>query len=180
MIRTGILAAVLSATTSLVALAQTADDLKNDANTPDDVLVYGMGYQGQRYSSLTQINKQNVGKLVPVWSYSLNDLQGGEGFPIVKDGVIITRPLSRAILPGIRRRVLLELGPRHGLAIDERPFTVAEALAADEAMLTSASNFVLPGIAIDGKPIGTGTPGPVARRLREIYIAAALKEAGVG
>jgi len=52
------------------------------------VLVYGMGYQGQRYSSLTQINKQNVGKLVPVWSYSLNDLQGGEGFPIVKDGVI--------------------------------------------------------------------------------------------
>jgi alcohol dehydrogenase (cytochrome c) len=88
MIRTGLLAALLSATTSLVALAQTAEDLKNDANTPDDVLVYGMGYQGQRYSSLTQINKQNVGKLVPVWSYSLNDLQGGEGFPIVKDGVI--------------------------------------------------------------------------------------------
>jgi alcohol dehydrogenase (cytochrome c) len=88
MIRSALLAAVLSATTSLVALAQTAEDLKNDANTPDDVLVYGMGYQGQRYSSLTQINKQNVGKLVPVWSYSLNDLQGGEGFPIVKDGVI--------------------------------------------------------------------------------------------
>jgi alcohol dehydrogenase (cytochrome c) len=79
MIRSGLLAAVLSATTSLVALAQTAEDLKNDANTPDDVLVYGMGYQGQRYSPLTQINKQNVGKLVPVWSYSLNDLQGGEG-----------------------------------------------------------------------------------------------------
>jgi len=88
MIRSGLLAAVLSASTSLVALAQTAEDLKNDANTPDDVLVYGMGYQGQRYSPLTQINKQNVGKLVPVWSYSLNDLQGGEGFPIVKDGVI--------------------------------------------------------------------------------------------
>jgi alcohol dehydrogenase (cytochrome c) len=88
MIRTGLLAAVLSATTSLVALAQSAEDLKNDANTPDDVLVYGMGYQGQRYSSLTQINKQNVGKLVPVWSYSLNDLHGGEGFPIVRDGVI--------------------------------------------------------------------------------------------
>ena len=56
---------------------------------------------------------------------------------------------------------------------------IAEALAADEAMLTSASNFVLPVVAIDGKPIGTGTPGPVARRLREIYIAAALEEAGV-
>jgi D-alanine transaminase len=46
-------------------------------------------------------------------------------------------------------------------------------------MLTSASNFVLPVVAIDGKPVGTGKPGPVARRLREIYIAAALKEAGI-
>ncbi len=88
MIRCGLLAVLLSATTSMVALAQTAEDLKNDASTPDDVLVYGMGYQGQRYSPLTQINRQNVGKMVPVWSYSLNDLQGGEGFPIVKDGVI--------------------------------------------------------------------------------------------
>jgi D-alanine transaminase len=98
---------------------------------------------------------------------------------IVKNGVIVTRPLSRAILPGIRRRVLIELGQRHGIAIEERPFALAEALAADEAMLTSASNFVLPVVAIDGKPVGTGKPGPVARRLREIYIAAALKEAGI-
>jgi D-alanine transaminase len=98
---------------------------------------------------------------------------------IVKNGVIVTRPLSRAILPGIRRRVLIELGQRRGIAIEERPFTLAEALAADEAMLTSASNFVLPVVAIDGKPIGTGKPGPVARHLREIYIAAALKEAGI-
>jgi D-alanine transaminase len=98
---------------------------------------------------------------------------------IVKNGVIVTRPLSRAILPGIRRRVLIELGQRHGIAIEERPFALVEALAADEAMLTSASNFVLPVVAIDGKPVGTGKPGPVARRLREIYIAAALKEAGI-
>jgi len=88
MLRSSLLAVLLTATTSLVVLAQTSEDLKNDANTPDDVLVYGMGYQGQRYSPLTQINKQNVGKMVPVWSYSLNDLQGGEGFPIVKDGVV--------------------------------------------------------------------------------------------
>ena len=88
MLRSSLLAVLLTTTTSLVALAQTSEDLKNDANTPDDVLVYGMGYQGQRYSPLTQINKQNVGKMVPVWSYSLNDLQGGEGFPIVKDGVV--------------------------------------------------------------------------------------------
>jgi alcohol dehydrogenase (cytochrome c) len=74
------------------ALAQSLDDLKNDQNTPADVLVYGMGYSGERYSPLTQINKENVHKLVPKWSYSLSDNRGAEGFPLVKDGVIyVTR-----------------------------------------------------------------------------------------
>ena len=113
MIRSGFLAAVLSATTSLVALAQTAEDLKNDANTPDDVLVYGMGYQGQRYSPLTQINKQNVSKLVPVWSYSLNDLQGGEGFPIVKDGVIyVTTHNATAAVDALTGRAIWRVAAR--------------------------------------------------------------------
>jgi alcohol dehydrogenase (cytochrome c) len=71
-----------------MALAQTSEDLKNDEKSTSDVLVYGMGYSAQRYSPLTQINKQNVNRLVPVWGYSLADLQGGESFPIVKDGVI--------------------------------------------------------------------------------------------
>jgi glucose dehydrogenase len=53
MLRSGLLAVLLSAAASVAALAQTSEDLKNDANTPDDVLVYGMGYQGQRYSPLT-------------------------------------------------------------------------------------------------------------------------------
>jgi len=91
MTRSTLLAALLSATIAsvpLAALAQTADDLKNDEKTPDNVLVYGMGYSGNRYSPLTQINKDNVGKLTPVWSYSLADLQGGEAFPIVDNGVI--------------------------------------------------------------------------------------------
>src|SRR5213592_2013570 len=70
------------------AFAQSSDDLKNDEKTPGDVLVYGMGYSGQRYSPLTQINKENVSKLVPIWGYSLADLQGAEAFPIVRDGVI--------------------------------------------------------------------------------------------
>src|SRR5215468_6080571 len=86
--RSSFLAAFLSATTSVLALAQTSDDLKNDVNTPGDVLVYGMGYAGQRYSPITQINKQNVSKLVPIWSYSLADLNGGESFPVIRDGVI--------------------------------------------------------------------------------------------
>src|ERR1700749_2326309 len=83
-----LLLGVTVASFPLAASAQTADDLKNDEKTPDNVLVYGMGYSGERFSPLTQINKDNVSKLVPVWSYSMADLQGGENFPIVFDGVI--------------------------------------------------------------------------------------------
>ena len=88
MLRPTLLAVLLSAAVPTMALAQTSEDLKNDEKSTSDVLVYGMGYSAQRYSPLTQINKQNVNRLVPVWSYSLADLQGGESFPIVKDGVI--------------------------------------------------------------------------------------------
>jgi alcohol dehydrogenase (cytochrome c) len=80
--------AMILALFSVSSLAQTSQDLKADAGTTGDVLVYGMGYSGQRFSPLTQINKENVGRLVPVWAYSLADLQGGEGFPLVKDGMI--------------------------------------------------------------------------------------------
>jgi len=86
--RSMVFAALLSAAVPFAALAQTADDLRKDGKTPGDVLVYGMGYAGQRFSPLSQINKDNVRRLVPVWAYSLSDLQGGEAFPIVKDGVI--------------------------------------------------------------------------------------------
>src|SRR5258708_12052312 len=72
------------------ALAQTADDLKNDHKTPGDVLVYGMGYAGQRYSPLTRINKKNVKTLVPMWAYSITDNRGAEAFPVIRDGVIYT------------------------------------------------------------------------------------------
>ena len=70
------------------AFSQSADDLKNDEKTPGDVLVYGMGYSGQRYSPLTQINKDNVKKLVPLWGHALTDNRGAEAFPLVRDGVI--------------------------------------------------------------------------------------------
>ena len=88
MLRPTLLAVLLSAAVPTMVLAQTSQDLKNDEKTTGDVLVYGMGYSAQRFSPLTQINKQNVNRLVPVWGYSLADLQGGESFPVVKDDVI--------------------------------------------------------------------------------------------
>ena len=63
------------------------------------------------------------------------------------------------------------------MKVEERPFTVAEAQAADEAFITSASTFVMPVVELDGTPIGTGKPGPVATRLREIYLEESRKAA---
>ena len=83
-------ALLLCAACPASALAKSADDLKNDQQTSGDVLVYGMGYSGQRYSPLTRIDKSNIGQLVPKWAYSINDSRGAEAFPVVKDGVIYT------------------------------------------------------------------------------------------
>lgn len=90
---------------------------------------------------------------------------------IVRDGRIVTRHLSTEILHGITRAAVLRLAAEAQMVVEERPFSLAEARAADEAFVTSASTFVTPVVEIDGAPVGDGTPGPVARRLRELYIA---------
>ena len=90
-------------------------------------------------------------------------------------GVIRTQPLGRHILPGVTRRSILRLAALEGVALEERPFSVAEALDAREAFMTAASAFVLPIIEIDGVPIGAGRPGPMANRFRALYIEEALK-----
>ncbi len=80
----------ISAALAPGVFAQSFEDLKNDHRTTGDVLVYGMGYAGQRYSPLTRINKGNVKKLVPMWSLSLTDNNGAQAFPVIKDGIIYT------------------------------------------------------------------------------------------
>lgn len=89
---------------------------------------------------------------------------------IVKGGRIITRELSENILHGITRAAVLRFAREAQMQVEERSFTLAEAQQADEAFVTSASAFVMPVIEIDGVPLGDGLPGPVARRLREIYL----------
>jgi D-alanine transaminase len=98
--------------------------------------------------------------------------EGGSSstFILTKDDVIVTRPNSNAILPGCTRKAVVKLAEERQLKVEERLFTVQEALAAKEAFITSASSFVQPVVTIDGKPVGDGKPGPVAGRLREIYI----------
>ncbi|MET4127410.1 D-amino-acid transaminase [Roseovarius sp. MBR-6] len=96
---------------------------------------------------------------------------------IVKGGRIITRQLSNDILHGITRAAVLRFAEEAQMQVEERPFTIDEAKTADEAFVTSASAFVLPVVEIDGVTLGAGTPGPVASRLREIYLEESRKTA---
>ena len=96
-------------------------------------------------------------------------------FILDQDGVIRTQPLGHHILPGVTRRAVLRLAALEGVSLQERPFSVAEALAAREAFMTAASAFVLPVVEIDGVKIGDGRPGPMARKFRALYIEEARK-----
>ncbi|MEJ1380424.1 MAG: D-amino-acid transaminase [Candidatus Sedimenticola sp. (ex Thyasira tokunagai)] len=96
---------------------------------------------------------------------------------VTTDGTLITRQLGSEILHGITRRAVLKLATESGIAIEERPFSVEEALAASEAFITSATTFVMPVTSIDGHKIGGGNPGELTLRLRQLYIDMALKEA---
>lgn len=96
---------------------------------------------------------------------------------IVKDNTIITRNLGNEILHGITRAAVLRFAREAQMQVEERGFTIKEAQAADEAFITSASTFVMPVVEIDDATLGDGTPGPVARRLREIYLDESLKAA---
>jgi D-alanine transaminase len=89
---------------------------------------------------------------------------------IIKGGRIITRHLSSDILHGITRAAVLRFAAEAQMEVEERPFTIAEAQAADEAFITSASAFVMPVVQIDGQDLGAGKPGPIVARLREIYL----------
>jgi len=86
------------------------------------------------------------------------------------DGGLVTRALSHDILPGITRESLIagDLAAL-GLRLEERAFTITEALAAKEAFITGATNIATPVIRIDGQPVGDGKPGPIAARLRGAY-----------
>jgi D-alanine transaminase len=85
---------------------------------------------------------------------------------VTREGRIITRPADFGILRGITRAVVIEIAARQRLAVEERPFTLSEAFDSREAFITAATQLVMPVIAIDGRPIGNGKPGAVARAIR--------------
>jgi D-alanine transaminase len=96
---------------------------------------------------------------------------------IITGGKIVTRHLSNEILHGITRSAVLRFAREAQMEVEERAFTLDEAKSADEAFITSASTFVMPVVEIDGQALGDGAPGPVATRLREIYLDESRKMA---
>ena len=129
---------------------------------------------------------KTVQLLFPSWAKMIAKKAGADDAWLVEDGAvtegtsnnayivrgnqIITRQLSNDILHGITRAAVLRFAREAQMEVVERPFTIAEAQAADEAFITSASAFVMPVVSIDGTALGNGKPGPVTARLREIYL----------
>lgn len=96
---------------------------------------------------------------------------------IVQGNEIWTRQLQANILPGVTRSAVLQCAQIMNLDVVEQPFTVTQAQSASEAFVTSATQFVMPVLEIDGQPIGSGLAGPVSQQLREIYLQIATDEA---
>jgi D-alanine transaminase len=95
-------------------------------------------------------------------------------FIITHDGAVVTRELSRALLPGITRGALIALVKEHDLRLEERAYSLEEAKGAAEAFITSSTSFVYPVVTIDGQAITNGKPGALTQRLRQLYIDHAL------
>jgi branched-subunit amino acid aminotransferase/4-amino-4-deoxychorismate lyase len=94
----------------------------------------------------------------------------------VTNGILTTPPEDAGLLPGITREVVIELARKEGLDVREAPLALDALLAGDEAFLTGSVKEVMPVIAIDGKPIGSGSPGPITRLLHQRYRQAVEEE----
>lgn len=83
-------------------------------------------------------------------------------------GGVRTAPKGPHILPGVTRAATLAAARRAGMAVEERAFTVEEMFAAEELFLASTTMWTYAIVTVEGRPIGSGKPGPVAARLREM------------
>ena len=96
----------------------------------------------------------------------------GDNIFIVRAGALQTPPTSAGILEGITRNVVIELARRRGIAVEEKQLTRFDLYIADECFLTGTAAEVVPITCIDGRKIGTGSPGAVTKQIMEDFIAA--------
>ncbi|MCX8998358.1 D-amino-acid transaminase [Rhizobiaceae bacterium BDR2-2] len=124
------------------------------------------------YSSLAKVNAARDGfdDVLFVEDGFITEASSANFHMITPEGTLVTRDLSNALLHGITRGSILDLARKAGLRAEERAFIPEEAKGAAETFITSATSFVMPVVSIDGHTIGDGTPGPVSRRLLDLYI----------
>ena len=177
-----------NATPTIVLFTQSKPGLADSplAKTGMKVIAIEDQRWGRRDIKTVQLLYPSMGKMMAKAAgcddaWMVEDGQVTEGTSnnayIVKNGVIITRQLGHEILHGITRAAVLRFAKEAQMKVEERAFTLDEAKEADEAFITSASAFVMPVVEIDGTAIGDGTPGPVATRLRDIYLDESRKVA---
>lgn len=94
---------------------------------------------------------------------------------VTMDGVLVTRPAEHGILRGVTRATVMDLAAARGLQVEERGFTVDEALGAREAFITAATTVVMPVVAIDDRTVANGHPGDIALSLRRAFFEIAEK-----
>jgi D-alanine transaminase len=88
---------------------------------------------------------------------------------LVKAGTVRTHPANARILNGVTRDAVLEAARSRGIPVEQKPFTLEEARAAEEFFMTGTLTEVMPAVSIDGKPVGSGTAGPLTLRIREAF-----------
>ncbi|HEY3286407.1 MAG TPA: aminotransferase class IV [Gemmatimonadaceae bacterium] len=98
----------------------------------------------------------------------------------VIDGVLTTHPLTERILPGITRKVIMELVAEHRMSVKEQPIPFAKLAGADEIFVCGSTTDVTPVVTLDGKTVGNGKPGPTTVKLREAFEARLYQAAGAG
>lgn len=167
---------------TVVAFTQSKPDLANPPVAEVGWKVISIPDQrwARRDIKTVQLLYPSMGKMMAVhagvddaWFVEDGNVTEGtsnNAYIIVRDK-LITRQLGNEILHGITRSAVIQFASESGLQIEQRPFSIEEALSADEALVTSASAFVMPVVEIDGHAIGTGLPGPLTKKLRETYLA---------
>jgi D-alanine transaminase len=88
---------------------------------------------------------------------------------VVVDGILLAPPRNHLLLPGITYDLVLEIAAKHGIPYEERPVSDAELRRASEIMMTSSTREIVPITTLDGKPVGSGLPGPVSKKLLSLY-----------
>ncbi|MEM7214042.1 MAG: D-amino-acid transaminase [Pseudomonadota bacterium] len=173
---------------SLVLFTQAKDPLENKlTKTGARVITVPDQRWGRRDIKTVQLLYPSMAKMMAkkagvddAWLEEdgfINEGTSNNTWIVTKDGKLVTRQLSNSILHGITRKATMRVAKLLQMEVEERPYTKEEAANASEAFFTSASAFVCPVVEIDGNPIGDGKPGPIVKKLREIYLEEAMKVA---